>query len=235
LTGLLGESIDAYEVHLEGDEFGLDGIAVVIQGELVKNRQEAEEKLSAINNPTIEFIFFQSKTSTGYDYGDISRFFDATSGFFDGDLSGESQEIDDLVGAMEAIYEKGIGKRNPRISCYYVTTGNYEEPARIERLKNAFRTSLEEKNIFDSGIVIEFVGARQLQGWYRAATSAVDVEIDLPRNVVMPSNSHVEEAYIGYVDASNLLKLIASKDGTGNVIGINRAVFLIIFEIMTQV
>ncbi|MGB3338213.1 MAG: hypothetical protein WBA73_13645, partial [Devosia sp.] len=27
LSGLLGESIDPYEVHLEGDEFGVDGIA----------------------------------------------------------------------------------------------------------------------------------------------------------------------------------------------------------------
>lgn len=33
LAGLLGESIDAYDVHLSGDEFGVDGIAVIIQGE----------------------------------------------------------------------------------------------------------------------------------------------------------------------------------------------------------
>src|ERR1700759_4918646 len=77
LSGLLGEAIDSYEVHLAGDEFGVDGIAIVIQGELVRNRQEAEEKLAAISNPSVEFIFFQAKTSTSYDYGDISKFFDA--------------------------------------------------------------------------------------------------------------------------------------------------------------
>ncbi|MGY4568832.1 AIPR family protein [Bradyrhizobium sp. USDA 3256] len=88
LSGLLGETIDSYDVHLDGDEFGVDGIAVVIQGELVRNRQEADEKLAAVNNPSIEFIFFQAKTSTSYDYGDISKFFDAVIGvnravFFD--------------------------------------------------------------------------------------------------------------------------------------------------------
>lgn len=226
LSGLLGESIDAYDAHLEGDEFGVDGIAVVIQGESVRNRQEAEDKLDAINNPSVEFIFFQAKTSTSYDYGDISKFFDAVSGFFDGSLRGESEAIDDLMNAMDAIYERGVGKRNPKLSCYYVATGNYEQPTRIEKLRSSFRLELEELNIFDANTIsIEVVGARDLQQWYRAATTALEVEIDFPRNVVMPSNGHVEEAYIGYIDAANLLALYVSKDADAEVVGINRAVF----------
>ena len=192
----------------------------------MRNRQEADEKLAAINNPTVEFIFFQAKTSTGYDYGDISKFFDAVTGFFEGDLKGESDAVDDLIGAMEAVYEKGVGKRNPRISCYYIATGNYEEPSRIEKLKAGFLVDLEVKNIFDPGtITIQMVGARELQQWYRAATSSVEVEIDFPRNVVMPNNQHVEEAYIGYLDAKNLLNLYAVKDPDGKVVAVNRAVF----------
>lgn len=226
ISGLLGESVDAYDVHLEGDEFGVDGIAILIQGEVVQNRQDAEEKLDAINNPSIEFVFFQAKTSTSYDYGDISKFFDAVSGFFDGSLQGESATVDDLIGAMEAIYERGVGKKNPKLSCYYVATGNYEEPARIEKLRSNFRVQLEELNIFEAKtIAIEMVGARDLQQWYRAATSAVEVEIDFPRNVVLPTNNHVEEAYIGYIDAENLLALYVVKDGDDEVAGVNRAVF----------
>lgn len=226
LNGMLGENVEAYDVHLDGDEFGVDGIAVIIQGELVTNRQEAVEKLDAIINPSIEFIFFQAKTGTSYDYGDISKFFDAVSGFFDGSLGGESAAVDDLMGAMEAIYERGVGKRNPKISCYYVTTGNYEHPVRIEKLRQTFKSELEELNIFDGkSIAIEMAGAKDLQQWYRAATTAIEVEIEFPRNVVMPTNDHVEEAYIGYIDAKNLLSLYVSRDADGEVIGINRSVF----------
>lgn len=225
LSGLLGENIDSYDAHLAGDEFGVDGIAIIIQGELVRNKQEAEEKLSAVKNPSVEFIFFQAKTSTSYDYGDISKFFDAVSGFFSGDLKGESPAIDDLIGAMEAIYERGVGKRNPKLSCYYIATGNYEEPSRIEKLKSSFILELEQKSIFDTGTAVKIVGARELQQWYRAATSSIEVEIDFPRNVVMPNNRHVQEAYIGYLDAKNLLNLLVIKDSEGNIAGINRAVF----------
>ena len=226
LTGSIGENIEAYDVHLKGDEFGIDGIAILIQGELVRDRQQAEEKLSAINNPTIEFIFFQSKSGTSFDYGNISKFFDGISGFFSDGMKGESDQMDDLIGAMEIIYESGVGKRNPKLSCYYVTTGNYEKPTRIEKLKNGTIDRFKALNIFDdASIAIEFVGAKELQQFYRAATSSVDAEFEFPRNVVMPTNKNVEEAYIGYIDADNLLKLIVSKDASGGVGGINRAVF----------
>ena len=100
----------------------LDGIAILIQGELVQNLQDAQDKLSVIKSPSIEFIFFQSKSSEKFDYGDISKFFDAIINFFSGDLRGESDVIDELILAKNAIYEKLTGKRNPKISCYYATT-----------------------------------------------------------------------------------------------------------------
>ena len=226
MNGLLGENVDPIDIHLHGDEFGLDGIGILIQGEIVKNKDDAIEKINSIKNPSIEFVFFQSKTSTGYDYGDISKFFDSISFFFNGSINGESPEIDALLGAKGAIYDNVSGKRNPKISCYYISTGNYEMPAKIEALRKKFRSSLEQLNIFDNKTIsIQFVGAGELQSWYRAATSAVEVDIDFPRNVVMPSNVNVEEEYIGYIDAKNLLKLYTLVDDNGDVIGVNRAVF----------
>lgn len=225
MNGQIGENIDAYDVHLKGTEFGLDGVAIVVQGEIVRDRKEAEEKISSIKNPSIEFVFFQSKTSTSFDYGEISKFFDGVAGFFVGELGGESDALDDLIDAMRAIYEKGVSKRNPKISCYYIATGNYDASIRIERLRSAFRARLEGMNIFDSrSIQIEMIGARELQRFYRAATTAVEVEIEFPRNVVMPSNDHVDEAYIGYIDALNLLKLFVWEHDEGQLY-INRAVF----------
>ena len=226
LNGLHGESIDPYEVHLNGDEFGLDGVAILVQGELVKDSHEAAEKIAAVNSPSIEFIFFQSKTGTSFDYGNISKFFDAISEFFNGQLGDESDALSDLTGAMKEVYSKGVGKRNPKLSCYYITTGNYDEPSRIEKLRTNFLNELEQKNIFDTkAISIQFIGAKQLQQAYRAATSSVEMEIEFSRNVVMPTNEHVEEAYLGFVDAKNLLKLYTTHNLEDESLVINRTVF----------
>lgn len=226
LNGMMGEGIDPYDCHLSGDEFGIDGVAIVIQGESVRTRDAVAEVLNRVKNPSIEFIFFQSKISTNFDYGNISKFYDAINEFFNDQLMGESPEMDELIGTKNAIYEKGVGRKNPKLSCFYVTTGNYEEPLRIERLRNNFSKSLGELNIFDSDhIQLEFIGAKELQKWYRAATSSFEVEFDYSKNVVMPSNDNVVEAYIGYIDAENLLKLFSQKDDDEIVTGINKAVF----------
>ncbi|WP_287215999.1 AIPR family protein [Mesorhizobium sp.] len=223
----MAESADANDVHLTGTEFGLDGVAILIQGEVVKTRFEAQEKLETIKNPSIEFVFFQSKTSPSYDYGDISKFFDAINSFFEGDLGGESAQLSDLTEAMHAIYEGVVGKRNPSLKAFYIATGNYEEPRRIEGLKSSFIRQMSEKNMFDpDSLDVGIVGALQLQQWYRAATTSVEAEIEFTKAVVMPKNKNVDEAYVGYLEAKQLVKLFTIVDDKGDVIGLNKSVFI---------
>jgi hypothetical protein len=226
LVGFLGESVDGNDAHLKGSEFGLDGVAILLQGEIVKNPDDVIDKIGTIKNPSVDFKFFQSKTSSSFEYGNISKFFDAVEGFFSGAMKGESVALDDLMLATEKIYELGVGKKNPSIECFYISTGNYDAPARIEGLKRSFHATLSDKNIFDGdGIRIKFVGAKELQSWYRAATTAVEASIQFPKAIVMPDNEHVEEAYIGYISAAELLNLCTIKDESGNVVSINKSVF----------
>ncbi|WP_037989681.1 AIPR family protein [Thalassospira permensis] len=225
LTGYRGESVEALDVHLKGDEFGVDGIALLIQGEVVKNREEVLEKIEHIKNPSIEFVFFQSKTSDKYDYGDASKFFDAIVDFFEGDLAAESTQVSELTEAKDAIYELAVSKRNPSISAFYIATGNYDEPKKIERLKQNFCQRISGMNIFHNNIEVSIVGAKELQKWYRAATTAVEAEIEFPKAVVMPEHKDVEEAYIGYISADQLVKLFTMPDEDGYPVGINKSVF----------
>jgi len=226
LNGGLGESIDPVEAHLEGSEFGLDGLAILVQGRLVTNKVEAEEAIEDIRSPSIDFHFFQSKTGTSFDYGNMSKFFDSIAGFFDSSMKGESPQLDDLLDAKDFLYEHGIGRRNPGIHAYYVCTGNYDRPARLEKLISNTRTQWSDLNIFDPDRQkIEMVGARELQRLYRAAASSVESTIDFPRNVVLPAHGSVEEAYIGYLTADQLLNIISIRGDDGEISEINKSVF----------
>lgn len=136
ISGQLGHGVNPLDAHLKGNEFGLDGAAVTIQGELVRDTDEANAALEGINNPDVEFAFFQSKTGTSYDYGDITKLFDAIDDFFDDKLIGESDQLDDLISVKDVVYKKAITKKNPGIRIYYATSGIYKSPIRIERLIN---------------------------------------------------------------------------------------------------
>jgi len=226
LNGGLGESIDPIDAHLGGCEFGIDGLAILVQGRLVTNSAEASDAIEDIKNPQIDFYFFQSKTGTSFDYGNISKFYDAIDGFFNDHMRGESAQLDDLIDAKSLLYEKAVGRRNPGLYAYYISTGNYEKPDRIEKLTNSTKERWSDLNIFDADrIESHMVGAKQLQQLYRAASSAVEATIDFPRNVVLPVHQSVEEAYLGYLTAEEVLKLVEVRNEPGEPPEINRAVF----------
>lgn len=226
INGGSGENIEPFDAHLVGTEFGLDGVAIIVQGDLVRDADEASAALEEIKNPQIDFYFFQAKTTSGFDYGEASKFFDGVKGFFSGDMKNESPQLSDLIGAMEVIYEAGIKKQNPGIHCFYASTGNYESQAKLERLIENTRNDLAELNIFDENRTeISMIGAGQLQRLYRAASTASDVTIEFDKAVVLPEHPSVEEAYIGYLPASELLKVISVYDDDGNITSIKRAIF----------
>jgi hypothetical protein len=226
INGGSGENIEPFDAHLSGTEFGLDGVAIIVQGDLVRDADEAANALEEVKNPQIDFYFFQAKTSSGFDYGEASKFFDGVKGFFAGHMTKESAQISDLFGAMKVIYESGVKKQNPGIHCFYASTGNYESQAKLERLIENTRNDLAELNIFDeTRTEISMIGAGQLQRLYRAASTASDVTIEFDKAVVLPEHPSVEEGYIGYLPASELLKVISIYDDQGNITSIKRAIF----------
>ncbi len=226
LNGGLGESIDAADAHLSGSEFGVDGVAIIVQGRLITDTTDAEQAVQDIKSPEIDFYFFQSKTGTAFDYGNISKFFDSVSGFFDSSMIGESPQLDDLIAAKDVLYSKAVGRRNPGLHAYYACTGNYDKPSRIEKLIASTLGQWSDLNIFDQDRTsIQMIGAKELQRLYRAASSAVEATIDFSRNIVLPSHDSVEEAYLGYLTAEEIIKLVSIRDDDGSPQDINRSVF----------
>lgn len=226
LSGQLGSTIDPLRAHLKGDEFGLDGAAVVIQGDLATDTDEANALLEDVRNPEVEFVFFQSKTGTSYDYGDIGKLFDAVVEFFQDELVGESDQLDDLIDVKNLVYRKAVTRSNPGLRIYYATTGSYKKPTKIEKLIKDRTAKLRELSIFDnSRIIVEMLGADQLQAFYRSATRSAQVKIEFPRQVPLPKNPKVQQGFIGFLEAKELVKMASIYDEDGEIVGINRFVF----------
>lgn len=226
LNGGSGEHVDPFDAHLSGTEFGLDGVAIIIQGNLVTDRDEAAAVLDGVNNPQIDFYFFQSKISTDFDYGSVTKFFNGIKEFLNDAMAGESPQLDDLIDVKNYIYQHGVKRQNPGLHCFYVTTGNYDQNARLERLIENTLDEFREMNIFDEErIRIDMLGAGALQRLYRAAVTASAVTVEFDKSITLPENESVEEGYIGYLPASQLLKIVSVVDQDGEILALNKSVF----------
>ncbi len=226
IAGQLSYGVDPLSVHLKGDEFGLDGVGILIQGKLAVDTDEAVALLDDVVDPDVEFIFFQSKTGTSYDYGDIGKMFDGVEQFFSDELLGESQQLDDLIAVKNLIFDIAVTRRNPALRIYYATTGTYNKPDKIENLLDRRLRTLTEMSIFDpSRMQLEMLGAKKLQSFYRSAKRSSTAKIEFPRQTALPKNPRVEQGYVGYIDAAEVLKLVEVKDDDGGIVGINRFAF----------
>ncbi|MPS68491.1 MAG: hypothetical protein E2586_08345 [Novosphingobium sp.] len=222
-NGLLGENVDPFKIHLKGTEFGVDGISILIQGAVCTDADEAEAALSVGKNHNTAFHFFQSKTSENLDYGDFSKFLDAVYDFFTDLKLLKGEQIEDLVDAREKVF--GVAtKSSPELFCFYCSTGSGEISDAIGNLIEASKKRLQSLNIFES-VKIESIGARDLQQGFRAATNASTATISFPDSVIMPNHPHVDEAYIGYVTAEQILELALGDADSSDVRHINRSVF----------
>ncbi|ETI62838.1 hypothetical protein C100_15955 [Sphingobium sp. C100] len=213
-NGILGENIDPFKAHLKGHEFGLDGIAILIQGELCTDSDEASAVLATGRNHTSEFHFFQSKTSDKMDYGEVSKFLDAVFDFFT-DLSLLSgQQIEDLSEVRDAVFTSAT-KSNPSLKCYYCTTGTNQISEPIKKLIDANKDRLEALSVFES-VSIQTVGAKEIQEGFRAATNSTSATVNFPKAITLPDHEKVDQAYIGYVSADQVLAMsLEDVDGDG--------------------
>lgn len=157
------------------------------------------------------------------DYGDISKFLDGVYDFFTDLKLLSGDQIEDLVSARNKVF--GVATRsNPELFCFYCTTGSGEVSAAIENLIEASKKRLHSLNIFES-VRISSIGAKDLQQGFRAATNASTATIRFPDCVVMPDHPQVEEAYIGYVGADQILELALGEEDSSGERHINRSVF----------
>lgn len=222
-NGILGENVDPFRVHLAGSEFGIDGASIIIQGTLCTDADEAAAVLSVGKNHHTEFHFFQCKTSDSLDYGDIGKFLDAVYDFFNDMRLLSGSQIEDLSEARDQVFASA-SKSNPEIICYYCTTGTGQVSDPIKKLIESNTSRFEALNIFSS-IKIECLGARDIQDGFRAATNSTSATMLFPNAITMPTHEKVDEAYIGYVAADQILGMVLGDADANGVKHINKSVF----------
>ncbi|MBI1294166.1 AIPR protein [bacterium] len=214
-----GEEFDLSDIHLGGgNDLGIDGIAIIVNGSLVTDQVEVDD-LSGVNKYLdVEFVFTQAKMSSNFDGGEISSFFFGAKDLFATKPAlPRNDRVKEKANIIEAVYEKSslFKKGNPCLRMYYVTTGKWQEDSKLlSRIDNEKETLLD-LNIFRN---VEFtpVDARTLQRLYSKAKNRLSKSITFVGKVTLPTLPGVQESYLGYLPVDEYLKLIT--DDGGNIL-----------------
>lgn len=210
------EEFNLDDIHTgEGGDMGLDGIGILVNGNLIQDIDEIKDLSTSNKYIEAEFIFIQSKTSSTFDGGDIGNFLFGVRDIFNPDSTiPKNKKIQEKILLINTIYEKpALFKRgNPNLKMYYVSTGKWNNDQHLLAKINADISLLENMTIFKS-VTFNPVDAIIIQKLYNYAKNSVSQTIDFENKVTIPEIQGIKEAYLGILPVTEILKLLTDDDG----------------------
>lgn len=196
-----------------GSDTGIDGIAIVVNGQLVDSTEEVDDLLEKNNFLEIEYLFIQSKTSSSFDSSEINTFIFGVQDFFS--LKPKLVRNDDIKKFAEVsnyIFQKAPKFReNPAIKLFFVTTGKWTNDTNLRAVIDSGVSSLEQFNLFETVHFTPF-GARELATSYRKTKESISTTITFNNRITIPKINGVSQAYIGLLPFNEFLKIVANDD-----------------------
>ena len=218
ISQIYSESYDLYEVVTgSGEDCGIDAVAIIVDGVFISTMEELEDFLK-VNRPLYDsqFVFVQAKRSEKFSSKEMSIFGEGVLDFFsETPKLPRNNAIQDKCDLMSGVYDKADRmKSNPKCYLYYVSTGKWVNDANCKASIERTKERLDATRLF-SEVSFVPVDAELLRNYYKGITEEVEVSIEFPESVLIPEIDNVKQAYLGYLDLVEYLKLI--QDETGNL------------------
>lgn len=202
------------DIHVGGaDDIGLDGIAFVVNGNIVTSPEAIEYLLKQNGYLDVSLSFIQTKKSSSFKGDQVGTFIFGIKNFFDEHPSiPENEDIKRYRSIKDEVYRKSISLEKPPIlNLIFATTGEWKEPSQITGRVSRELRELEEKHLF-SEINFIFMDAEKLKQAYREINRKTIKEIKFSNHVVLPEIAGVRQSFIGSMPVKEYIDLITDSD-----------------------
>jgi hypothetical protein len=202
------------DVSGPGDEVGIDGIAVLVNGALVTTAEEVEELAERNGYVEATFLFVSSKRSPKFEETQVANIAMAVDDFFGDAKLPHTPFLDQYLEVKDAVYANGarFSRGLPRLKIYYVTMGRWEGPEVVVHRIDTERKRFEDQDKFGS-VEITPLGAKQLRDLYFRTRNPIANEFTLTQKVTLPAIPGVSQAYLGVIPARDYVRLVVDEAG----------------------
>lgn len=159
------ELLDKICVGGMGDN-GIDGLAIKLNGLLVKNIDEIKDIISKFKTASIEFIFVQSKYKEKFDASELNTFIAGVRNFLSNspliafnEKSSELYKLKEYLMSDEVVYH---WENNPSVRMYYVAMGKWRNIPQHLALAKQATDDIKALNIYENAD-LHFIDSESLK------------------------------------------------------------------------
>jgi hypothetical protein len=208
------DTFNVEDVSGPGDEVGIDGIAVLVNGAMVTTAEQVEDLDERNGFVEATFVFVSAKRSPSFQESEVGNVAMAVADFFGAAELPRTPFLEGYLEVRDAVYASGarFSRGLPRLKIFYVTMGRWEDPEVVVHRIQLERRRLENEDMFDSVEIVP-VGAKQLRELYFRTQNPVSNEFTLAQKVTLPAIPGVTQAYLGIIPAEEYVRLIGDEVG----------------------
>ena len=209
------ERFDPSDVMTDKGEIGIDGVAIVINKQLITSLDEAR-LIYAQNSPiNVEFIFIQAKRSENFDGGDMSTFTKGVRHFFEPKEKRPktNEKMESLIEIKDYIYNNIVNyDRKPPLLLFYVSCGRWNDD------NNLSSTVEQDKNLFiNSGdfetVIYQPVDNDDIITLYKELRRKIQKSFIMEKRLPFYEMDGIKEAYFGLVKCKDVAEMLSDDSG----------------------
>jgi hypothetical protein len=210
------DTFDVEDVAGPGNEVGIDGIAILVNGVLVTTPEQVADLATRNGYVEATFLFVSAKRSAGFAEAEVANLTMAVADFFNQAELPRTPFLDACLEVKDEIYRTGarFSRGLPRLKLFYVTLGRWDDPQVIVHRIDRESKQLTDTDQFET-VNITPIGGKQLRELYFRTQNPVESEFTLAQKVTLPAIPGVTQAYLGIIRASEYVRLIT--DGSGQL------------------
>jgi hypothetical protein len=208
---------DPKNVTTNEDDASLDGIAIIVDGDLISTEDDAQAIFETHKtNLQVDVIITQVKSGEQFRKDEIGNFKMGIDDFFSlnpvlpsGKLNLESIAILKIVLANL----KKVRNRQPNAHIYYCTSGTYKSEKEISSGFKLIERSVKSTDFFYKVAVVP-VGRSEILKLYADLSDKNEAKLQLLDYFGMPKMPGIPQSYVGIVGAQQLVsQLLIDTDG----------------------
>lgn len=210
---------DPKDVTTDEDDASLDGVAIIIDGDLILTVDDALEVFKTHKtNLAVDVVFCQAKSGEKFKKEEISNFKIGLEDYLsldpklpNGKLNAESINILKVV--LNNL--KKVKNRRPNAYIYYCTTGVYTAEREIKATFDIIERYIKDSELFYS-VQVRPLGRGELLKFYAEISEKNEAKLTLIDYFGMPAMPGIPQSYVAIVQAQKYVESLL-QDEEGNL------------------
>lgn len=198
-----------------GGDNGIDGLAIKLNGLLVKSIAEIEDIVDKFKKASIEFIFIQSKYKNKFEASELNTFIAGVRNFLNNsplialnEKSAELYKLKEYLMSDDVVY---YWESNPSVRLYYVAMGKWQNTPQHIALAEQAKKDIQTLNVYDN-VEVHFIDSSHLKNILDSNENNFTAFIDTIATMELTKVEDVENSCIALCTGEEFAKMLTTEE-----------------------